>query len=103
MPQGPANGANLVLVLIDRLLATDADRKPLEPATNRLLVLFLPGKDTASDATGPVVIGGISADAEGAPGAYRNYVAGKVELDPAAAATGTSTRSGRRNRRTAID
>ena len=27
-----------------------------------------------------MVIGGISADARGAPGAYRNYVAGKVEL-----------------------
>ena len=80
MPQGPAKGANLILVLLDRLLATDAERKPLEPATNRLLVLVVPGKDSASGAGGPVVVGGISADPRGAPGAYRNYVAGKVEL-----------------------
>ena len=45
VPQGPAKGANLILVLIDRVLATDAERKPLEPATNRLLVLVVPGKD----------------------------------------------------------
>ncbi|MFL5336774.1 MAG: hypothetical protein ACJ8H8_27265 [Geminicoccaceae bacterium] len=80
VPQGPAKGANLILVLIDRLLATDAERKPLEPATNRMLVIVLPGRDTASDAAGPVVIGGISAEARGAPGAYRTYVAGKIEL-----------------------
>jgi hypothetical protein len=80
VPQGPAKGANLILVLVERLLATDADRKPLEPAANRLFVVVLPGKDQASDAGGPVVIGGISAEPKGAPGAYRNYVAGKVRL-----------------------
>ena len=80
VPQGPAEGANLILVLIDRLLATDAGRKPLAPATNRLLVAVVPGRDAGSDAAGPVVVGGISAAAEGAPGAYRTYAAGKVEL-----------------------
>lgn len=80
VPQGPAKGANLILVLLDRLLATDAERKPVEPATNRLLVLVVPGKDTLSGAGGPVVVGGISADPRGAPGAYRTYVAGKVGL-----------------------
>ena len=80
VPQGPAKGANLILVLIDRLLATDAGDKPVAPATNRLLVAVLPGRDTGSDAAGPVVVGGISAAAEGAPGAYRTYAAGKVEL-----------------------
>ena len=80
VPQGPAKGANLILVLIDRLLATDGVRKPIEPATNRLVVVVLPGKDQASNAGGPVVIGGISADPKGAPGAYRNYVPGKVNL-----------------------
>ena len=82
--QGPAKGANLILVLIDRLLATDAQRKPLEPATNRLLVAVLSARDTASDAAGPVVVGGISAEPKGAPGAYRSYVAGKVELSRSA-------------------
>ena len=52
VPQGPAKGANLILVLIDRLLATDAQRKPLEPATNRLLVAVLSARDTASDGGG---------------------------------------------------
>ena len=84
VPQGPAKGANLILVLIDRLLATDAQRKPLEPATNRLLVAVLSARDTASDAAGPVVVGGISAEPKGAPGAYRTYVAGKVELSRSA-------------------
>ena len=82
--QGPAKGANLILVLIDRLLATDAERQPLAPATNRLLVAVLPGRDSGSDAAGPVVVGGISAAAEGAPGAYRTYAAGKVELSRSA-------------------
>ena len=81
VPQGPAKGANLILVLIERLLATDAGGKPLDPASNRLLVVVVPGRDPATEAAGPVVIGGISHAAKGAPGAYRTYVAGRVELN----------------------
>ncbi len=79
VPQGPAKGANLILVLVDRLLATDGENRPLEPVSNRLLVVVVPGRD-ADGAEGPVVIGGISADPAGAPGAYRTYAAGKVGL-----------------------
>ena len=79
VPQGPAKGANLILVLIDRLLATDAANRPVDPAANRLLVVVVPGTD-GSGAAGPVVVGGISAARAGAPGAYGTYRAGKVEL-----------------------
>ena len=79
VPQGPARGANLIVVLIDRLLATDAANRPLVPAVNRLLVVVLPGKD-GSGAAGPVVVGGISAARAGAPGPYGTYGTGKVEL-----------------------
>ena len=79
VPQGPAKGANLILVLIERLLATDAANRPIEPATNRLFVVVVPGRDAAGTA-GPVVVGGISAEPAGAPGAYRTYAAGKVEF-----------------------
>lgn len=78
VPQGPAKGANLILVLIDRLLATDPDNKPLDPAANRLLVVVVPGQD-GQGAAGPVVVAGISAARSGAPGAYGVYAPGKVE------------------------
>jgi hypothetical protein len=78
LPQGPAKGANLILVLIDRLLATDAANAPLDPAVNRLLVVVVPGR--AGSEAGPVVVGGISARPTGAPGAYGTYAAGKVEF-----------------------
>jgi hypothetical protein len=80
VPQGPAKGANLILVLIDRLLATDAAGTPLDPAANRLLVLVVPGRDAAARTAGPVVVGGISDADVGAPGAYGAYNAGKVDL-----------------------
>lgn len=80
VPQGPAKVADLILVLIDRLLATDAAGKPLDPAANRLLVVVVPGRDETGQNSGPVVIGGISDAAAGASGAYRVYSAGKVDL-----------------------
>ena len=79
VPQGPAKGASLILVLIERLLATDAANRAIEPATNRLFVVVVPGRDAAGT-VGPVVVGGISAEPAGAPGAYRTYAAGKVEF-----------------------
>jgi hypothetical protein len=79
VPHGPAKGAKLILVLIERFLATDADDRPLDSAANRLLVVVVPGCE-ATGVGGPVVVGGVSAVSAGAPGAYRTYVAGKVEL-----------------------
>jgi hypothetical protein len=85
-PQDPTQGANLLAVLIDRFLAANPDGEPLDPATNCLLVLVVPGKDPASGAAGPVVVGGFSAEAKGAPGPYRNYQPATVTVDRASTA-----------------
>jgi hypothetical protein len=80
-PQGPSTGTNLTLVLVDRYLATDPEGKPLDPATNRLAVLVVPGKNEATGAAGPVIVAGFSADPKGAPGPYKTYVPATVTAD----------------------
>ena len=78
---GATKDANLVLVLIDRKLALTPDGKPLQSGTNRLLVLLVPGKNTQTGEAANMVVGGYSADPAGAPGAYKVYGAGSVNVD----------------------
>ena len=100
---GPAKGANLILVLIDRA-ARDRRRPQAAGAGDQSSARRGAARQGhASDAGGPVVIGGISADARGAPGAYRNYVAGKVELTRSSRDGSDGRGMGGANPRTAID
>lgn len=72
VPGGPAEGANVLMVMIDRISAVGPDQQPLDPGENRLAVLVVFGQDAAAGEGGPVVVAGWSDAAGAVPGAYGN-------------------------------
>lgn len=74
---GPATGANVILLLVDRRLALDAAGAPLGGGTNQLAVFAVPAKG-GGDNEGLVIVGGYAA--AGAPAAYGNYEPASVSL-----------------------
>lgn len=73
VPRGPAAGANVLMVMIDRVSAVGPDQQPLDPGENRLAVLVVFGQDAEAGEGGPVVVAGWSDAAGAVPGAYGNY------------------------------
>jgi len=71
--QGPAKDCNLRLVFIDRITIHDPDGKPVGKGSNRLVYLVAPAKDPSGNSV-QLVIGGLTADPEDAPGYYGNYL-----------------------------
>lgn len=81
VPGGPAEGANVLMVMIDRISAVGPDQQPLDPGENRLAVLVVFGQDAVAGEGGPVVVAGWS-DAPGAvPGAYGNFADADVAFE----------------------
>ncbi|MSP95481.1 MAG: hypothetical protein EXR00_09445 [Alphaproteobacteria bacterium] len=78
---GATKDANLILVWIDRKLGLTTDGKPLQSGTNKLLVVLVPSKNTGTGEAANMVVAGTSADPAGAPGAYKAYGAGAVNVD----------------------
>ncbi|WMT88607.1 hypothetical protein NO932_08350 [Pelagibacterium sp. 26DY04] len=74
---GPATGANVILLLVDRRLALDPEGAPLGGGTNQLAVFAVPAS-SANDDEGLVIVGGYAA--AGAPAAYGNYEPASVTL-----------------------
>ena len=72
---GAAKDANLRLVFIDRIHVTGADGKPAGKGTNRVVWLAIPVKESASGTVGQMVIGGLTEDAQDAPGPFGTYIA----------------------------
>ena len=71
--QGPAKDCNLRAIFVDRLTINGPDGKPVGKGSNRLVYLAAPVKD-ANGANAQVVIGGLTADANDAPGPFANYL-----------------------------
>ena len=71
---GAAKDCNLRLVFIDRDSVTGPDGKPAGTGSNRVVWLAAPVKETATGATGQMVIGGLSEDPAGAPGPFGTYL-----------------------------
>jgi hypothetical protein len=80
---GPAQGANLVVILIDQLAAHDAQGAPAGGGTNQLAVLAVPARNAATGAEGLMVFSGFSARPEGSPGAYGVYAPAEVRVERA--------------------
>jgi hypothetical protein len=91
---GPAQGANLALVLIDQIMAHDAQGRPATGGTNQFVVLAVPARNAATGAAGAMVIDGFSAKPEGAPGAYGAYEPAEVRLERAVQAGPGDARRG---------
>jgi hypothetical protein len=75
---GPAKDANLRLIFVDRVGITGADGKPVGAGTNRMAILAIPVKQTATGITGQMIIGGITADPADAPGPFGVYLPATV-------------------------
>jgi hypothetical protein len=71
--QGPAKGANLRAVFIDRVTINGPDGKPVGKGSNRLVYLVAPVKDP-SGANVQLVIGGLTEDRTDAPGPFGVYL-----------------------------
>ena len=71
--QGPAKGANLRVIFIDRMTINGPDGKPAGKGSNRLVYLAAPVKDPAG-ANVQLIIGGLTADPADAPGPFGNYL-----------------------------
>lgn len=72
---GPAQGANLTLVLIDQTVSQDAEGKALNPL--RGAALTIPARKTGSETTATMVVAGL-VEPHGAPGAYGVYTPAKA-------------------------
>jgi hypothetical protein len=75
---GPAKDANLRLIFVDRVGITGADGKPLGVGTNRMAILAIPVKQTATGVTGQMIIGGLTEDPADAPGPFGVYLPATV-------------------------
>jgi hypothetical protein len=75
---GPAKDANLRLIFVDRVGITGADGKPMAPGTNRMAILAIPVKQTATGITGQMIIGGLTEDPADAPGPFGVYLPATV-------------------------
>ncbi len=79
---GPSRGANLILVLLDRMIIQDAEGKPIPgESSNHVAVLVVPARHAGTGAAGPMIVDGFSAKPEGVPGAYGNFVLADGRLE----------------------
>ena len=92
---GPAQGANLTVVLTDRLITQDPDGRPRPGGSGPVVVLVVPARNPATGAAGPVVAGGFSAQPEAAPGAYGVLVPAEVRMERTVTAGPDGTRQAR--------
>jgi hypothetical protein len=81
LPSGPSTGANVLLIFVDGIAQFDADGKPAAGGTNRFVVAAVPGRNIATGGAGGMVVGGVAAHPDGAPGAYKNYIPAQVKQD----------------------
>jgi hypothetical protein len=76
---GPSKGSNLSVVLVDQILAQDAEGKPVDAVRGAALVI--PAKRQGMEKAVPMVIGGLFSPTSYAPGPYSNFVYAKADLD----------------------
>ncbi|WP_270937864.1 hypothetical protein [Falsiroseomonas oryzae] len=90
---GPAHGANLLIVLTDRLLTQDTEGRPVPGGVGQAVVLVVPGRNPATGIAGPVIVGGF-ATGEGAPGPYGTYAPAAITHERAVTAGPDGVRRG---------
>jgi hypothetical protein len=69
--QGPAKDCNLRLIFIDRIDITDEKGQP--KGSSGLVYLAIPVKQAGTNATGQMIIAGLTTDAKDVPGPFGNY------------------------------
>jgi hypothetical protein len=88
--QGPAKDCNLRMIFIDRIAIFGSDGKAASPASERLVYLAVPVRQTATGTTGQLILHGLTDNAANAPGWFGVY-----ELAKAEASRSSATHQGR--------
>ena len=70
---GNAKDANLRMIFIDRMDVVGPDGKPVGRGASRMAYLAIPVKQSAGEATGQMIVGGLTDNAADAPGAFGVY------------------------------
>lgn len=78
---GPSKDANLLMVFVDRLLNQDAEGKPAEVATYRVVALAVPGKHPQTGEAGPLLIRLFNSSPKDVPGFYKTALQATVRRE----------------------
>jgi len=73
IPGGPFKEANFVIAFNDVFLVQDPQGKPDKGGIARKAVFVVPAKHTQTGEMASVVTGGLTADSQDVPGAYKNF------------------------------
>lgn len=73
--QGPAKDCNIRVIFIDQIGISDAENQVAGPGMARLVYLAVPVRQTGTDTTGQMIIGGITTHPDEVPGPFGNYLA----------------------------
>ena len=77
--QGPAKDANLRMIFIDRADVTNPDGSP--KTADQLVYVAIPVKQSGTNNTGQMIIGGLVSSAKEAPGPFGNYTPAAARAD----------------------
>ncbi len=78
---GPLQGANFIVVLVDRVFDDDANGQPRSRGTNPLILIVAPGRQPETGRTASVILGGFASNPASVPGFYRVNRASAVRVE----------------------
>jgi hypothetical protein len=78
---GPLQGANFIVVLVDRVLDDDSKGRPRASGTNPLIMFVAPGKHPQTGHIASVILGGFAENPASVPGFYQVYRAAIIRVE----------------------
>jgi hypothetical protein len=80
---GPDKGANLFVILVDRVRDDEAERKPSFSGANRIINLAAPARHPQTGEMASIILGGWASNPANVPGFYQVYRAATVHIERA--------------------
>jgi hypothetical protein len=78
---GPFKGANIFVVLVDRVRDDDAEGKPRSHGAHRLINIAVPARHPQTAETASIILGGWASTPANVPGFYQVYRAAAVRVE----------------------
>ena len=88
---GPLQGANFLVVLVDRMRDDDAAGRPRARGANRIINFAVPAKHPQTGQTVSVILGGFASNPANVPGFFQAYRAATVRMEHTIKAHETDT------------
>jgi hypothetical protein len=79
--KGPDTGANLFVVLVDRVRDDEAEGRPSFSGTNRIINLAAPARHPQTGEMASIILGGWASNPANVPGFYQVYRAATVHVE----------------------